>query len=298
MRILLLAGVGLAIGTSALAQTATTIEPRVAKLESEMRAVQRKVFPGGSPRFFEPEFPAATPAPGAAPAASSSGTDPKALADLQARLFELEKQLRDITGRVEQNENQTKQIEQKFAAFKTDVEARLGKIELASAPPVVAPIVTTVPITPAAPLKPIAPLSSPAPAGSDAQYKAAYGFFEAKDYDRAETAFKEFIGRYGYKTEKDRGVPLSANAQYWLGRTHVNKKAYAQAARAFLEGYQRYPKADKAPDSLLGLAESLNALGKPADACSALSELQMVYPAASADIKAKSQAAKIKAKCK
>jgi tol-pal system protein YbgF len=296
MRALLLAGVGLTVCVSALAQTAPNVEPRVAKLESEMRAVQRKVFPGGSPRFFEPEFPAATTTPGAV-STSTGGTDPKALADLQARLFELEKQLRDITGRVEQNENQTKQIEQKFAAFKTDVEARLGKIELASAPPVVEPVVSPVPI-PAPPTKPAVSPATPTPAGSDAQYKAAYAFFEAKDYDRAETAFKEFIGRYGYKTDKDRGVPLSANAQYWLGRTHVNKKAYAQAARAFLEGYQRYPKADKAPDSLLGLAESLNALGKPADACSALSELQMVYPAASSDIKAKSQAAKVKAKCK
>jgi tol-pal system protein YbgF len=284
----------LLISGTAIAQTAAPVEPRVAKLESEMRAVQRKVFPGGSPRYFEPEFPATPAAPGSVP--TSTGADPKALADLQARLLELEKQLRDITGRVEQSENQTKLVEDQFKAFKLDVEARLGKIEVANAPPVIAPVIA--PTLPSLPLKPpVAPVIS-APAGSDGQYKAAYAYFEAKDYDRAETAFKEFVGRYGYKSDKDRGTPLAANAQYWLGRTFVNKKAYAQAARAFLEGYQRYPKADKASDSLLGLAESLTALGKPADACSALSELQTVYPNASTDVKLKAQSAKTKAKCK
>jgi tol-pal system protein YbgF len=283
------------VSGTAIAQTTTNIEPRISKLESEMRAVQRKVFPGGSPRYFEPEFPATSTTPQGG-AAVSSGADPKALADLQARLLELEKQLRDITGRVEQNENQTKLVEDQFKSFKVEVESRLGKIEVANAPPVIAPVIS--PSLPSVPIKPpVAPAIS-APAGSDGQYKAAYGYFEAKDFDRAETAFKEFIGRYGYKSDKDRGTPLAANAQYWLGRTFVNKKAYAQAARAFLEGYQRYPKADKASDSLLGLAESLTALGKPADACSALSELQTVYPNASADVKLKAQSAKTKAKCK
>ena len=46
----------LATAIPALAQDTRQVERRVDKLESEMRAVQRKVFPGGDKRYFEPEF--------------------------------------------------------------------------------------------------------------------------------------------------------------------------------------------------------------------------------------------------
>jgi tol-pal system protein YbgF len=129
------------------------------------------------------------------------------------------------------------------------------------------------------------------------QYKSAFAAFEAKDFDKAELSFKDFLSRYGYKSDANRGHPLAPNAQYWLGRTYVNKKLFAQAARTFLDGYQRFPKSEKAPDSLLGLGESLTALGKPQDACSAFNELKAVYPEAKAEIKAKVEAGRLKAKC-
>jgi TolA-binding protein len=53
----------------------------------------------------------------------------------------------------------------------------------------------------------------------------------------------------------------------------------AQAAKAFLDGYQKYPKSDRGADSLIGLGGALTALKKPEQACKAYNELQAVYGA-------------------
>jgi tol-pal system protein YbgF len=283
------------------AQDAKQLDKRVGTLESQMRAVQRKVFPGGSPKYFEPEFPAAeSNQPGQQPAATG-GVDPKNIASLQARLLELEKQLGELTGRVELNENKYRLLEEQFRNFKADVEERLGKIEtpaVAVAPtPAPAPAVASAAPAPGATPKPPVVAPVPAVSAADTAYKNAYAFFEAKDFDRAEAGFKDYLARFGYKSDSNRGHSLAPNAQYWLGRVYVNKKQFAQAARAFLDGYQRFPKSDKAQDSLLGLGESLTALGKPQDACSAFNELAAVYPDARPEIKAKAQAGRLKAKC-
>jgi tol-pal system protein YbgF len=288
-------------GSALYAQDTKQIDKRVGTLESQMRAVQRKVFPGGSPKYFEPEFPSADPnQPGQQPAAPS-GVDPKNVAGLQARLLELEKQLGELTGRVELNENKYRLLEEQFRNFKADVEERLGKIEtpaVAAVPtPAPAPAVAATPPAPGTTVKPPVVATAPATSAADTAYKTAFAAFEAKDFDRAESGFKDYLARFGYKSDSNRGHSLTPNAQYWLGRVYVNKKQFAQAARSFLDGYQRFPKSDKAPDSLLGLGESLTALGKPQDACSAFNELAAVYPDARPEIKTKAQAGRLKAKC-
>jgi tol-pal system protein YbgF len=289
----LASGLAFTVGPAALAQDIKLVDKRVGALEGQMRAVQRKVFPGGSPKYFEPEFPQAD---GSAPgAAGATGTDPKVLSALQARLLELEKQLGELTGRIEQNENKTRLLEEQFKTFKADVEERLGKVEQGAAA-----VIAPAPVAPSVPPSVIPPpVIAPVPASSaaDVQYKSAFTSFEARDFDKAELGFKDFLSRHGYKSDANRGHALAPNAQYWLGRTYVNKKLFAQAARTFLEGYQRFPKSEKAPDSLLGLGEALTAIGKPQDACSAFNELTAVYPEAKPDIKAKAEAGRVKAKC-
>src|SRR5205814_1631483 len=57
---------GLCLGPQA-AHAQATIEGRVGRLESEMRAVQRKVFPGGGGQYVQPDInppPASTTIPG------------------------------------------------------------------------------------------------------------------------------------------------------------------------------------------------------------------------------------------
>src|SRR3546814_19535879 len=51
---------------------------------------------------------------------------------------------------------------------------------------------------------------------------------------------------------------------YWLGETYYVRQRYQDAAVAFLEGYQKYPKSPKAADNLLKLGMALGPVGQKA----------------------------------
>lgn len=290
---------------------AEKLDARLGKLESEVKAVQRKVFPGGSPKYFEPEFPQTqpqpqTPAPGA--------TNP--VADLQGRVDMLEQQLANMTGQVEQATFRARQAEEQLAKLKADLELRLNALETtnsaasAGTPP--APnagvqsksTATTAPSkgsTAAVPAKageakpfPPVPTSGEAAGATDsveAQYRSAYAYVSQKDYDRAEAALKTFL-------QKNPSVSRTSHAQYWLGRTYMARNSYAQAAKAFLDGYRDQPQGDRAPDSLLWLGEALVGLNKPDEACRAYNELQAAYPKKiTGELKTKLEQGRVKAKC-
>ena len=110
------------------------------------------------------------------------------------------------------------------------------------------------------------------------QYRFAYSFLRKNDYENAEKALKEFIGRYSDQ-------PIAANAIYWLGRTYYVKGDYRSAADTFLRGYRKDPKGQKAPDILLRLGMSLNGLKKVKEACATYNKLAQDYPNASASTK-------------
>ena len=78
------------------------------------------------------------------------------------------------------------------------------------------------------------------------QYDFAVSFIKVGDYETAEFALKEFI-------DKNKDHDLAGNAQYWYGETFRIRQLYSDAATAYLDGYQNYPKSDKAPDNLLKL---------------------------------------------
>lgn len=271
MRIVLL--VSLLLSTAAQAQDVGQIDKRVGRLESEMRAVQRKVFPGGDPKYFAPEIAA----PEAAPAAPVGSPASQPLVDLTERVGELERQLRTLTGQVEANQFKLKQIEDAQAKLRGDVEFRLTALESGAAP---APAAATPDAEP--PAKPVAkpgkadPAAKPAEkppakaATADAAWKAAYAEALSRDWPGTASAMAAFIADWPKSTR----IP---QAQYWLGRANAEQGQNAEAARAYLEVYKNAPKSDRAPDSLLGLAGAMNNLKKPKDACRVLGELESVY---------------------
>ena len=75
------------------------------------------------------------------------------------------------------------------------------------------------------------------------QYEFAVSFMKIGDYETAEFALKEFI-------QKNKDHDLAGNAQYWYGETFRIRQLYSDAATAYLDGYQNYPKSKKAPDNL------------------------------------------------
>ena len=263
----------LLLAAPGLAQPVDDVGKRVGRLESEMKAVQRKVFPGGDPRYFEPEVAVPAPAP-----PEPQGTPASApLADLNARVGAIEAQLRTLTGQVEADQNKLRLLDEALTKFRGDAEFRLGALEGVARPAATAPEATTPPPVAAKPprtaLKPPPADATPptaTPASPEAQWKVAYALVSAKAWDDAESALTDFLAAHPKS-------PRASDAQYWLGKTYAAKKAPAQAAKAYLDGYQKYPKGTRAPDSLLGLSQALIDLKKPDQACRSLNELDAVY---------------------
>ena len=120
-----LLGLILLAGTAmpALAQRTEPVDRRVDRLESEMRAVQRVVFPNGRSQFVAPEVGQRVQAP---PNPVLTGD---ALANLVSRVDALESQLRTLTGQVEDQGNRTRQLEDQMARLRLDIQARIDRLE-------------------------------------------------------------------------------------------------------------------------------------------------------------------------
>lgn len=99
--------------TAQKVSTQADAEARIKKLEAEVKALQRQVFPGGDGKYFPPEInkPAGTPAT----AAGTPATTP--VTDLLTRMDAVELQLTRITAANEESANRIAQLEAKLAAL-------------------------------------------------------------------------------------------------------------------------------------------------------------------------------------
>lgn len=110
-----------------------------------------------------------------------------------------------------------------------------------------------------------------------------------RQFGEAEAGFSTFLQKYPDHS-------LSGSAQYWLGETFYAQGDYKRAAANFLQGYKKYPKSRRAPDSLLKLGISLNRLGQSEQACAAYAAVSAEYPKA-VDARKRAQAEAKRAGC-
>ena len=122
------------------------------------------------------------------------------------------------------------------------------------------------------------------------QYEFAVSFMKIGDYETAEFALREFI-------DKNKDHDLAGSAQYWYGETFRIRQLYSDAATAYLDGYQNYPKSKKAPDNLLKLGITMVQLGEKDQGCKMISGLKKEYPKASKSVLQKAQYEQKKFKC-
>ena len=254
----------LAISTPASAQSANT-DKRVDRLEQEMRAVQRKVFQGGSTRYFEPEITSDSD-----PASPSTTNTTSAVTDLIARVDALEASLANLTGQVEQNGFRLKKIEDKLAAADMQpVQSTTASTATAAGSPPKAP-----PEAAPDPERVVGVAAIVMPETGDAaedSYIYGYRLWEAKFYPEAQAQLK--------KAAEDHSTHRRASfAQNLLGRAYLDDGKPALASVALYENYQKRPRGERAPDSLYFLSTALVQLKKKDDACRVLAELQDVYP--------------------
>lgn len=264
------------------------VERRVDRLEQEMRAVQRRVFPGGAGQIVEPEIRPQTPV---APVGGLPSTS--AVSDLTARVNALESQLQQLTGQIEENGYRVRQLEEQLKKFQGDAEFRLNQIESRAAPAPAAP--EDAPAEePQEPVQndngaPAAPTGT-GDAGEDA-YLAGYRQWESGQFADAQKTLEGMAKKY----PKHRRASYARNL---AGRAYLDEGKPATAAKVLLANYQDNPKGERAADSLYYLGEALMSLKKPADACKVYGELEDVYGASMRDfLKQQLPQAKEKAGC-
>ena len=122
------------------------------------------------------------------------------------------------------------------------------------------------------------------------QYNFAVSFIKIGDYETAEFALREFI-------DKNKDNELAGNAQYWYGETFRVRQLYQDAASAYLDGYQNYPKSKKAPINLLKLGTTLVQLGEKEQGCLMILGVKKQYPKANKSVLQKAEYEKKKFKC-
>jgi len=123
------------------------------------------------------------------------------------------------------------------------------------------------------------------------QYEFATSFLKVGDYNTAERAFREFV-----ITNSDH--ELAGSAQYWYAETFRIRQLYTDAASAYLEGYQKYPKSNKAPINLLKLGVSLVQIGEKDQGCLMISGVKEQYPQANQSVLQKAKYEEKKFECK
>lgn len=318
MRTIIWALAAATILTPVAASAQSNVEGRVGKLESEMRAVQRKVFPGGAGQYLQPEItrPDTPQAIGGVPATS-------AVADLTSRVTALESQMASMTDQIEQNGYKVRQLQDAFDAYKRSTDAKLKT--LASAPalvetPASTPLGDDDAAASATPPKPTrTPANTPTstststavaaagdtapsanaakvdkPSTGDApedEYLYGYRLWAAKQYPQAEAQLKKVVATY----PKHR---RASYAQNLLGRSYLDEGKPSLASMAFYDNYKKMPDGERAPESLYYLAQALMKLNKPADACKVYGELTDVYGAKiSSQMKANVEKGRVAAKC-
>ena len=137
----------------AAAQDTASAEARLKKIEAEVRAIQRKVFPGGDGKFFEPQITPGTQGPATTTAPATTGAPPvTAVTDILVRLDALETQLRSLTARSEEQANSLSLMEQRLVALETAANAPITPVPTASFMPSFTPAPTGPVLQPAATL--------------------------------------------------------------------------------------------------------------------------------------------------
>ena len=224
--------------------------------------------------------------------------DATAAAASEIRFQQLEREIRRLTGQIEEQNFEIRRLRDELAKATGDLSVRVDDLEKGGngapsnpaqiyepddAPDATPPVQNSGSFQyqppPAAPVEPqqLGTLNVKPDSGSvssadsvSGAYDFAYSFIKARDFDRAEKEFGKFIEMYP-------DVPLVSNAKYWYGETFYVRGNYDRAARIFAEGYQKFPKGPKAASNLLKLGMSLSGMGKKEDACIAYKQLKKEY---------------------
>ena len=110
---------------------------------------------------------------------------------------------------------------------------------------------------------------------ADDEYSYGFRLWDAKFYPEAQQQLKLFIDKYPRH-------PRVSYARNLMGRILLDEGNPYEAAKWFVENYQSNRRGDRAPDSLILLAESMSRLKDTNRACIALNEFAQTFAAEAA----------------
>lgn len=290
---LALAATGLtAIPAAAQSQDA---EARLRKIEAEVRALQRQVFPGGAGRFFTPEVDTSTPA---GTPDELAGPSTSAVTDILGRLDSIEAQLARLTSLAEENAHGLAELDARLQPFEDERNARLATeraaAEAEARARAEAEAAAAAEPEPPSPERVAAVQAIAKPVSGDAgddEYVYGFRLWQANFYPEAQQQLRLFVDRYPDHWRTSFGRNL-------LGRAYLDNGQPGDAAPWFLQNYQTDPNGERAPDSLLFLAEAMIATGDNNRACIALAEFASKFPAlATARLQSQYEANRAKVTC-
>lgn len=280
-------------------------EARIRRIEAEVRALQRKVFPDGAGKTFAPEI-AAPPASGT-PAGAGASTP---VSDLLARMDTVEAQLARLTGQYEETQNRLGKLEARLVALEpapppavtipspaapgasaavpatappsspapasasngATISANTERMTGGASRPATSAAVAT-PAVPAERLAAVQAIEKPSSAdrGED-EYSYGFRLWEAKFFPEAQQQLQKMVEQF----PRHKRISFARNL---MGRAYLDDGKPGTAAQHFFQNYQADKAGERASDSLLYLGVAMTRLKETKRACVAFAELRDTYPA-------------------
>jgi len=249
------------------------LQNQILQLRQEMEQLRR----GGG----------ALPAP--APSRGGSGGGSELVGSLLDRVNTLQDEVSRLRGRVDVLENQNRRLREDFEKYQGDMDFRLGQGGAGGGGGAAAP---ARPASPAAP--PLAPPTTSTGAAPPRTPERALSEGNAalgrRDYAAAEAAAREALA--------SRSGAHAVAAQMLLADALTGKRDFANAAIAYNDAYTRSRTGSRAPEALLGLASSFQALGSKREACDTLNDLRSQFPNLRPPLAAQATAARQRSQCR
>ena len=172
---------------------------------------------------------------------------------LYLQLQQMQQELMELRGLVEEQQHQLKQLQQAQAS--TATEAVVDS--------------TNEPIVPSPRIEP------GDPAREKEFYDAAFSLIRQRDFPRAQQAFDIFIKKYP-------SGQYAANAHYWYGEVCLAQQELDLAGQSFAKVIHNWPEHSKAVDSMYKLAMVEKQLGQTNKATQILQSIVNEHPRSSA----------------
>jgi TolA-binding protein len=223
-----------------------------------------------------PAAPAPQPARGGS-APASAGASPELVSGLLDRVSQLEEQVRRQRGQIDESENRIRQLQAQVEKLQGDMDYRLGQLEGGNRPTTPAAVPTPAPAgrpTPQGTTQGGTLTPPPAPAAGNRTPERALAEGQAalnrREFEAAETAAREVLA--------NRNHPRTVDAQLLLADSLAGRRNWGAAAVAYDDAYKRARNGARAPEALVGLANSFMGLNSRREVCETLDELNSNFP--------------------